>query len=743
MLLSSVGDMKFLQKLILYDNNLSGSIPADIAELYMLNTLNANRNELTGNLPDNIGQATALTSIQLSNNMLSGMLPESINDLENLIILDIQGNNIVDLPQYSARKLGNLLLFSIQNNKLEFDDLEKNINVTSSFLYSPQQEVNEPLIIDVTEGETTDMSVVTGGANNTYQWLKNDEEILNAQSSVYHVDNVNFTHGGIYICEVTNTAVPGLTIRRREVVLKVKVSLEANREALIKLYHATDGDNWTNNTNWLDETVPLDQWYGVTLNGNVSELHLSNNNLTGYIPAEIGQLNEMVHLDLSGNNISGEIPTEIVYILDLEELHLNDNLLSGSIPSELISLKTVSIIKLNNNYLEGSIPQFNSSSLQIINLSNNILVDMPALNSSELSDLQVLLVAQNKLTFEDLESNTDVDYEFIYSPQADVNIFTENQILNVILSVDVAGQNNKYQWYHDDKDIPEAIQNSISLNATDLDNEGRYYCVVTNNDVTGLDILSFAKDLKVNVVVEKPTVEIPEAYCIGQDLVTLSADLPDNDDIIIKWYGDPALTDFLYDGYQIRHTINGDRDTLYVVQTAGSSISQSFVIPLILRPTITQEGNSLVASYLEGAEYEWFYNNEVIENEKSNKLTITSDGEYYVKLRGEICVATSQIRYVNGGVLGLDNHLAGNPVLSVYPNPASNIINVKLTGETPNQVQLAIYSLSGELILSKEYSDTDIQTGIVIDSKPLSVGMYILNLKTDKLVMRKKISVVR
>ena len=47
--------------------------------------------------------------------------------------------------------------------------------------------------------------------------------------------------------------------------------------ALVELYDSTNGDSWTNNTNW--KTGTLDIWYGVTVaGGRVSYLLLNNNN---------------------------------------------------------------------------------------------------------------------------------------------------------------------------------------------------------------------------------------------------------------------------------------------------------------------------------------------------------------------------------------------------------------------------------------------------------------------------------
>ena len=54
-------------------------------------------------------------------------------------------------------------------------------------------------------------------------------------------------------------------------------SLSSDRDALVALYHATDGPNWTNSTNWLSDR-PLGDWHGVTV---------SNGRVTGWRLKEI------------------------------------------------------------------------------------------------------------------------------------------------------------------------------------------------------------------------------------------------------------------------------------------------------------------------------------------------------------------------------------------------------------------------------------------------------------------------
>lgn len=81
---------------------------------------------------------------------------------------------------------------------------------------------------------------------------------------------------------------------------------------LIALYNATGGENWTNNTNWGSDK-PLNTWYGITTaKERVTRLLLSNNNLTGSIPAVIGDLSKLTYLELSGNQLKGTIPSAVL-----------------------------------------------------------------------------------------------------------------------------------------------------------------------------------------------------------------------------------------------------------------------------------------------------------------------------------------------------------------------------------------------------------------------------------------------
>ena len=113
-------------------------------------------------------------------------------------------------------------------------------------------------------------------------------------------------------------------------------SAMADRAALVALYNATGGPNWNSNNNWLSD-VPISEWSGVTTddNGRVTELELGQNQLTGPIPAELGNLSNLRGLFLSGNQLTGPIPAELARLTNLTALHLSGNRLTGCVPASL------------------------------------------------------------------------------------------------------------------------------------------------------------------------------------------------------------------------------------------------------------------------------------------------------------------------------------------------------------------------------------------------------------------------
>ena len=128
------------------------------------------------------------------------------------------------------------------------------------------------------------------------------------------------------------------------------------REALIKLYQSTNGDNWTNNTNWCSDK-PIEEWFGVTrLDNGKYELYLNNNNLTGkieqtfpddliYLVCGDNQLNSLnisdctslVRLSCYGNQLTS---LDVSGCTSLLNLYCQDNQISSEIPDWFSQLET-------------------------------------------------------------------------------------------------------------------------------------------------------------------------------------------------------------------------------------------------------------------------------------------------------------------------------------------------------------------------------------------------------------------
>ena len=145
-------------------------------------------------------------------------------------------------------------------------------------------------------------------------------------------------------------------------------SVETDREALVALYNATDGENWNQSDNWLSD-APLGEWKGVlTDDRRVVVLYLGDNGLTGAIPAELGSLSNLTALYLDTNALSGEIPPELGSLSNLTDLSLYHNALSGAIPAELGSLSNLTALDLRNNALSGAIPAELGSLSNLTNL---------------------------------------------------------------------------------------------------------------------------------------------------------------------------------------------------------------------------------------------------------------------------------------------------------------------------------------------------------------------------------------
>ena len=170
------------------------------------------------------------------------------------------------------------------------------------------------------------------------------------------------------------------------------------RDILVALYNATGGASWTNSTNWLSNN-DISTWHGVSVSsGNVTGLDLSLNNLTGMIPSELGNLNNLENLNLTGNQLRGAIPSELGNLNNLENLNLSFNQLHGEIPATQGNLAKLEVMWLVSNQLSGALPAAlgNLSNLEVMILNINQLSGELPQSLTGLTNLMIFSFGNNR-----------------------------------------------------------------------------------------------------------------------------------------------------------------------------------------------------------------------------------------------------------------------------------------------------------------------------------------------------------
>lgn len=220
------------------------------------------------------------------------------------------------------------------------------------------------------------------------------------------------------------------------------------REILVNLYYALNGNMWHRNDFW-GSTADICDWYGIgCVGGHVAIINLRGNNIRGlpgpdlfFLPGlktlwlysnplefsfenigsatklqdlrldstmlhslhGIGAATSLVSFDAGFTSLRGSFPEqEILALTNLRVLKLNDNSLTGTLPKSFAPLKYLVSLRLDSNKLSGDLPSFDDMEfLDYIDISNNELTGQISrkvfarLGSNEMPTLRL---ARNQLT---------------------------------------------------------------------------------------------------------------------------------------------------------------------------------------------------------------------------------------------------------------------------------------------------------------------------------------------------------
>ncbi|CAL5336831.1 unnamed protein product [Camellia sinensis] len=378
---ASVWNLTKITDLAFSSNSFSGQIPSSISNLAKLNSLYISGNNLNGQIPDSLGNMSQLTNLDLSGNNLNGQIPDSLGNMSQLTNLHLSGNNLNGQIPDSLGNMSQLTNLHLSGNNLNGqipDSLGNMSQLTSLYLsYNslngtiPSSLFALPSLVEIGLSNNKLLGPIPGLVyelqNLTSLWVSS-----NNLSGVLDLDKLLKLKNLIYL----DLSYNGLSLSINNSVNSTLTNIETIRLASCNLSEFP---------NFLREQAIL------------RYLDLSNNQIHGEVPKWLFNVGKdsLQNLDLSHNFLTS---LEHLPWKNLQYIDLHSNLLQGPLP---IPPNTTIVFSISNNKLSGEIPSLicGLSSLQVLGLSNNSLSGLIPQCLGNLSDsLSVLNLGINSFS---------------------------------------------------------------------------------------------------------------------------------------------------------------------------------------------------------------------------------------------------------------------------------------------------------------------------------------------------------
>lgn len=214
-------DISKMNALVVYDisYNRLQSLP-DFKNNPNLTDISCDGNYLDS-LPD-LSHLNQLKSVKCSSNKLSSV-PDLSNSKTTLTELNIASNQIANLPDF--KQFTSLKTLNVQNNLLTFEDLLPILKDTfiTQFKYSPQKTLGTDTLITTKEGKVFSLksNIDPNISNNNYNWFKDGKTLSDFTKDSIIFTSTAYADSGVYTFTITNPLLSELTLKTRNIKLKV------------------------------------------------------------------------------------------------------------------------------------------------------------------------------------------------------------------------------------------------------------------------------------------------------------------------------------------------------------------------------------------------------------------------------------------------------------------------------------------------------------------------------------------
>ncbi|KAF3784205.1 Receptor-like protein 12 [Nymphaea thermarum] len=419
-----------LTHLDLHGIGLSGNLPFTMSNLTALTHLDLSYTALSGNLPITMANLTALTHLDISGTRFSGSLPILLGRLTTLSHLDLRGCKFTRIDSSLFANLTHLTYLDLSRNMFSgsLPSLPYHLHTArlshNNFSGPIPNSYNLPNIeiLDLSRNSLTGTlpSSLTHGSS----FMQSPIQYLDLSNNRFHgylnlgifahLKNLNF----LSLSKNNWTAdVHDPTLKFPSLLELRLVSCNINQLPQF-LRHHKPIETLDLSKNLIFGEIP--KWLNISRSLNISQnmltsieqgvfintmlvdlsFNMLNGNLNSLFPSS-GSFGTVEYFSISNNNLTGEMPASLCTFALVQLLDLSNNKLSGEIPNCLFNLTLLVEVKLQNNQLQGQIPELQNwtrNHLSILDLSDNRLQGDVPTSLEYCKDAEFINLGHNKLS---------------------------------------------------------------------------------------------------------------------------------------------------------------------------------------------------------------------------------------------------------------------------------------------------------------------------------------------------------